>query len=162
MGSLSVLVEPAEASKAEIYVNDKLKGNAPLVLPLLIGDYSITAKQTNFLNVTEKVSMRERESVKLNLHMTTYEGSRQQKIGKWATWKWISIGTTVIATAAAVYFNSQANSNYDSYKNAGTTADADNFRSLTQKNNTIYKVSLSVGAVGLIGTIVSWIGQISY
>jgi hypothetical protein len=162
LGSLSILVEPVEASKAEIYVNDKLKGNAPLVLPLLIGDYSITAKQINYLDVTEKVSMKERESMKLNLQMISYEGSRQQKIGKWATWKWISIGTAALATAAAVYFNSQANSNYDSYKKAGTSSDADNFRNLTQKNNTLYKVSLTVGAAAVVGTIVSWIGQSSY
>jgi len=162
LGSLSVIVEPIEASKAEIYVNNEVKGKAPLVLPLLIGDYTVTAKQTNFLDAIGKISIKEREKVKLNLHMTTYEGSRQQKIGAWATWKWISIGSTVLATAAAVYFNSQANSNYNNYKNAGTTADADNYRSLTQKNNTIYKVSLSVSAVGIIGTIVSWIGQSPY
>jgi hypothetical protein len=162
LGSLSVIVEPIEASKAELYVDDKLKGSAPLVLPLLMGDYSITAKQTNFLDVMQKVTIKERESIKLNLHMTTYEGSRQQKISTWANWKWISIGSTALATAAAVYFNSQANSNYNNYKNAGTTADADNYRSLTQKNNTIYKVSLSVGAVGVIGTVVSWIVESSY
>jgi len=56
LGSVSVFVEPAEASDAEIYVDNVAKGNAPLVLPLLIYD-SKRMLCFSFQNIFEVTNM---------------------------------------------------------------------------------------------------------
>jgi hypothetical protein len=133
LGSGSVFVEPAEASDAEIYVDNVAKRNAPLVLPLLIGNYSIT-----------------------------YEGTRQQSIDRWATGKWLGVVGTVVASGVAGYFFLSADKNLDYYKNASTTSDIAHFKNLSEKHNQYVTISVGVAGGFLAGTIYSWIMEKSY
>lgn len=162
VGSVSVFVEPFEAKDAEIYVNDKLQGNAPKVLSLLIDDYTITAKKDGFLDFTETVTIKERESAKLNLKMSTYEGSLQSKRDTWGTYKWISAAVAVGAGAAAVYFNSKANSYYTEYHNANTAALAASKRNRVEESKLYNNISLGCAIGAGVSFLITWGEQGSF
>ncbi|MBS4028694.1 MAG: PEGA domain-containing protein [Ignavibacteriales bacterium] len=162
LGSVSVFVEPTDASNAEIYVDNIAKGNAPLVLPLLIGNYNITAKKNNFLDKTETITLAENEKKQLNFELLTYEGTRQQSIDRWANVKWYSIIGTALSVGASYYFSTAADKNFDNYQQSKTQTDATNFQKKTDQHN-LY-MQISVGAAGgfLVGTIYSWVMEKSY
>ncbi len=162
MGAASVFVQPANANKASIYVNDELRGNAPLVLQLMIGEYTITAKANNYLDLQQQISIKENEKIRIDLQMFTYEGSLEQKRKTWTNVKWYSLVATSLAGGAAYYFNTQKNSNYDKYKTATSSADAATYRTGITKNNTYVTISLSVVAVSVIGSLTGLIGELSY
>jgi len=161
LGSVSIFVEPREASDAEIFIGNESKGNAPKVLPLIVGDYSLTLKKSNFLDVTERFTLKEGEERRLRLTMLTYEGSIQARRDKWGQAKWTSIVGTLVAGGAAVYFNQQAEKSYKSYQNATLSADAATYRDQTKRNDLYFKVSASVSGTLLVSTLVSWIVQSS-
>lgn len=162
LGSLSVLVEPLQASDAEIYVGSELKGKAPLVFALLLGDYNVTARRANFLDVTQTVTIKENEKSKLVFTMLTYEGSLQATRDKWGTAKTISLAATALAAVAGAYCYYQTQVNYDHYKAATTSNDAENYRKLTERNNTYYTISVSVAGVAAVSSLVSRIAQGTY
>jgi len=108
MGGISLFVEPNDASNADIYINEELKGKAPLVLPLMIGNYKVTAKKGNYLDVIEQFSIGENEQKKLTLSLLTYEGSRLQTANKWGTVKWIGFICTALSGGASYYFKMTA------------------------------------------------------
>jgi hypothetical protein len=162
MGSVSVLVNPEEASGAEILVNNEPKGRAPLVLPLLIGDYTITARAANFLDAVQTVSVKERESIKLNMELLTYEGSRDQVRGRWAAVKWTGAAATAVAGGAALYFRAQSTANFTNYTNASTTASALAYRQKVNDNDRLYNLSLAVATAAISSAVISWIIQSVY
>ena len=162
LGSVSVFVEPFEASNATIFVDDKSQGSAPKVLSLLIGDYSITAKKNGFLDVTEKISVKERESAKLNLKMFTYEGSIQSKRDSWATYKWISAAVVVGASAAAIYFDNKANSSFDEYQKATTVDLAVNKRKSYEDNKQYNNISIGGAVAAGFSFAITWWIENSY
>lgn len=161
LGSVSVFVEPREASDAEIFIANESKGYAPKVMPLLIGDYSITLRKPNFLDASENFSIKEGEQKRLTLTMLTYQGSIQAKRDKWGQAKWISVVGTVVASAAAVYFNQNSQTSYKNYQGATLSDDAATFRDETKKNDLYFKVSVSVGGIALVSSLFSWIMQAS-
>lgn len=162
LGSASIMVEPTEASDAEIIVNDSSRGNAPLVLPLIIGEYSIIARKANFLDVNDKFTIRENEKQTVRLNMLTYEGSRQQSIDAWSKTKWGGVIASVLSAGAAGYFYSAAHSEYDNYRNATTTDAAVSYRESTNNKNMYYKIALGAVGVSLATTLYAWIRQSSY
>ena len=158
-GSVSVFVDPASASGTDISVDGVSKGKAPLVLPLLIGDYTITAKHPDFLEAFEKVTVKEREKSTLKFQLMTYDGSIAQRKARWGIPKWAGVAGAVAGVAATFYFNSQANKAYDKYKNAITPTDAGNYRSASDNNILYYKISISVASVSAVTALVSMIVQ---
>ena len=162
LGGITVYVEPFEARDADIFVGSEPVGKAPKPLSLIIGNYSITARKTNFLDKAESVSIRENEQQKLTFTLVTYEGSRQSSIDSWARNKWISAGIAVLAGAAYVYSQKQADTNYESYRLSANPADATKFRDETNKFNSYVKISIGVGIAGVVGAITSWIWQSTY
>lgn len=162
LGSVSVMVEPFEASDAEVFVNEVQKGNAPLVLPLVIGSYSITAKKSGFLDVSEQLAIRENEKQKLILQMLTYEGSRQQGLGRWNTAKWIGVVATIASAAATGYFYSAAETDYDYYRKATSTDEAVSLRESTQRKDLYFKIGIGVSGAALATTLYSWLREATY
>jgi len=159
VGSVTILVEPNEARDADIFINNKMRGKAPQVMPLAIGEYRVMAKKLNFLDVMKSISIKENEQSRLTLSMIAIDGSVLQKNNFLSTTAWISGAASVLAGGAAIYFNSQKNNAYNNYKIAATTADADKNRDLVTKNNTYYKVSVSIVGVAVVAAIVSLIVQ---
>lgn len=162
LGSLSVYVEPFEAQNAEIFINNELKGKAPLVFPLIMGTHTIMARRNNFLDKSESVTIAEKEQRKLTLTMLTYEGSRQASMDAWGRSKWISAGVAVLAGAAYLYSQSQSDSYYEKYRLSASPTDAAQNRDQTTKYNTFAGISLGVGLAGVVGAITSWIWQGTY
>jgi hypothetical protein len=162
-GSVSVMVEPMEASDAQIFVaealREELKGNAPLAFRLLIGDYMLTAKKEGFLEAREKLTVNENDQLRVRLQMMTYEGSRQALKDTWGTVRTISGIAGLAAGGAAVYFKMSANGNYDKYVSATTTADALVYRQKTDDNDKMFKIALGAAAGLLTTALVSWIVQ---
>ncbi|MFH0992122.1 MAG: PEGA domain-containing protein [bacterium] len=159
LGYVTVFVEPKEGDDARIYIGDELKGNAPKMLDLLIGKYTITTKKNNFLDASQDVSLSEGEQKRLDFRLMTYEGSIQANRDRWGQAKWISAAATVLAGAAAVYFNSTSTTNHNNYLKATISDDAVKYRDLTKQNDLYVKISLGAAAVTAVSTIVSWIVQ---
>ena len=162
LGALSVKVEPFAAADAKIYLNNELKGNAPLALRLLMGDYALTARKEGYLDTRRNVTITEGETKTLTLELLTYEGSRLQVKDTWGTVKWISGAAAVAAGGAAVYFNAVANKNYDKYNSATSSADATMYRDKVTQNDKLTKVAIGVAAGCAATALVSWIVQASY
>ena len=162
LGALSVMVEPMEAGDAEVYLNSELKGNAPLALKLLMGDYQLMARKTGFLDQTQAVTVEENQTKKVNLTMLTYEGSRQATGDRWGRVKWISGVGGLLAGGATVYFKMQSNDYYDRYSAATTSDDAASFRDKTNSNDQLFKIALGAASGLLTTAIVSWIIQGTY
>ncbi len=159
MGGLSVLVEPFNAGDAQILLNGEIKGNAPLQIKLLIGQYGVTARKDGFLDVNESVSISEGQTKSLRLQMLTFEGSREQSRAQWGTVKkWTGIAG-LAAGGAAVFFKVAANSNYDKYQGATTTDEALMYRDKTTQYDNYFKIATGVAAGLLTTAIVSWIVQ---
>ncbi|MBM4165493.1 MAG: PEGA domain-containing protein [Ignavibacteria bacterium] len=162
LGSVSVFVEPMEASDAEIFVNEEYKGTAPKVLPLLIGDYRITAKKNNFLDKTETISLLENDKKQVRFELLTYEGTRQQSIDRWARGKWISIAGATLATGVGTYFFLSAEKKNDYYNAATNGTDVKNFRDIRDKHQLYFQISVGGAGAFLAGTIYSWVMEKSY
>jgi hypothetical protein len=159
LGGLTVMVQPFDARDAEVFINGESKGSAPQSLRLLVGEYQILARKNGYLDGKESITLGESETRQVNLILLTYEGSRQQLRDSWGTVKtWTGI-SGVLAGGAAVYFKLTANSNYDKYNAATTSALAVAYRDKTTKNDNYYKIALGT-AGGLLGTaLLSWIIQ---
>ena len=52
LGSIAVFVAPEEAKNAEIYIDGELKGNAPKLITLTMGNHDVEIKQKDYLLVT--------------------------------------------------------------------------------------------------------------
>ncbi len=159
MGGLSVLVEPFEAGDAQILLNGEIKGNAPLQIKLLIGQYALIARKDGFLEIREPVSISEGQTQSLRLQMLTFEGSLEQSRSRWGTVKtWTGI-SGLLAGGAAVYFKLAANSNFDKYQAATTTDEALLYHDRTTKYDQYFKIAVGAAAALLTTAIISWIIQ---
>jgi hypothetical protein len=143
-------------------LDGELKGNAPLLLKLLMGQYTVEARKDGFLDVQENVKLQENEARRLVLHMLPYEGSRQATADKWGRVKWITGITGLLAGGAAVYFNSVANSKYDNYRAATTSDAAASYRDKTKSNDLYCKIALGTAGTFLTTAIISWIVQAAH
>lgn len=159
-GSVSVIVEPNEVSDAEIYYDGQLKGNAPLVFESIVGSHELIAKKQGYLDNKNSISVKENEVSMLRVEMRTFEGSRLHTASKWGTVKWISLGATVLAGGAATYFYLSAESNYDKYKNANTTADAINYKDKVNSMTKLKDTAIYVASSTLSAAVISWIVQL--
>ncbi|PIP77713.1 MAG: hypothetical protein COW85_07575 [Ignavibacteria bacterium CG22_combo_CG10-13_8_21_14_all_37_15] len=159
LGSVSVFAEPNDASDAAIYVEGELKGSAPLVLPLLIGQYKLTARKSNYLDVSETVTVEENTKKSVTFSMLTYEGSRLQLANTWGTVKWISAGATLLCGGTAAYFHFSSQSNYDKYKAATTTADALAYKKKTEDHKRFANMFIYTATATASAALISWIIQ---
>ncbi len=159
MGQVSVLIEPIEAADADIYIDDERKGSAPLIFPLIIGDYTLKAKKANYLDVTQTITVSENQKQSVKLSMLTYEGSRKQIRDKWALWKWIGLGSGAAAAGISGYFYLSAQKQYDNYKTTQSSADAANYRKLTTDHQKFSGYAIAAAGTFVLGALISWIGE---
>jgi hypothetical protein len=162
MGIVTVTTAPYEARDAEIFVDEKPNGNAPRSLELIIGTYTLTARKTGYLDVSQSIAIIENQKQRLDLQMMTYAGSQAEKANLWARYKWISWGVAALAGGATLYFHSAAESNYSNYSSAKTSADAQTYWDKTTLNNSLKNVSIGVAGATLVTGLISLIVQSGY
>lgn len=161
LGTLTIIVEPSEANDAEIFVDNELRGNAPLVFTILVGDYTVSAKKANYVDAFEKISIVDESKRSINFKMITYEGSRLQTINKWGTIKWISLGSAALLGGVAAYFKLSANKNFDNYNSAVTTADAMEYKKTTNNHNNLSQMFIFGATAAISSAVISWIVQMA-
>ena len=159
LGSVSVFVEPAEASDAEVFLNTELKGNAPANFPILIGSYNITVKKYNYLDVTKTVEVFEGKSSKLDFSMLTYEGSRKQISDKWSSAKWIGAGASAFSACVGGYLYLRTNSNSNKYTATMNATQAASLKSTIQSQDKWKTTSFTAASAFLGGALICWIIQ---
>ncbi len=159
LGSLSVIVEPVEAGNAAIFIDGDLQGEAPKVIPLLIGQHTVKLQKFNYLDVTQTVSIKDNEKIPLRVTMMTYSGSRQQTKDSWGLVKWISAGSAVAAGGTALYFNSSSKKNYNSFNTAANVSDAAAFKDKSTSHQKIANAALYTAGAALSSALISWIVQ---
>jgi hypothetical protein len=79
MGSINIFSEPMETVGARIFLNGEEKGNTPLVVPLLVGNYDLKLAFDGYLDSNEKFTLTEGENKTIKVNMLTYSGSIKQK-----------------------------------------------------------------------------------
>ena len=163
MGSISVFSTPHNSKGAEIFLNSKNSGKkTPAVMPLLIGDYKVSLKHPDFLEMSKQISLSEGENQRLDFIMQTYEGSRKSDRDFWATQKWIALGTFIAATGAGGYFYYDGNNQYSDYENATNTSDAVNYFQNAEDADSFRDISFTVSLVPLGYFVYSWYKESSY
>ncbi len=162
LGSVSVFIEPKEASDAMIFVDSELKGSAPLVLPLIIGDHTFIAKKDGYLDNAKMVTVIENDVTSLKIEMLTYEGSRLQIADKWGQVKWYSFGATALAGIVSGYCYLAAESNYTKYKDANSSSSAKDYREKVDNYNSIKNTALYIATATLTTAIFTWIIQSTF
>jgi hypothetical protein len=159
MGSMSVIVETKNADDADVFIDDSLKGKAPLIIPIIIGPHKVVVNKSYFQSVEKSITVRENENTKVKFRLFTKEEVRAQNIGSWNQWRWISTAVGILAIGATVYFDHEAAKNYSSYSAAGTSSEASHFRTLTNHNNTYFSLSLGITATAAAGALFSWLEE---
>ncbi|MEI7907677.1 MAG: PEGA domain-containing protein [Bacteroidota bacterium] len=161
-GSLSVIVEPHNASDADVSVSDELKGKAPLVMQSLIGDYTVHVSKNAYLSELQEITVRENEHTKVKFDLITVEESRRRSINNWKRSKWISAGVGLFAAGTSAYLNYRVNGHYQSYVSAKTTERALYFRERTNTTNRYFSISIGVLGTAAITSLYSWIKEGSF
>jgi len=164
LGSLSVFSEPTGKTKgAEILIDGESTGKKTnAVLPLLIGDHSITLKLDGYLNKTENFSLSEGENKKLTLLMQTYQGSQKSKRDFWNTQKWVALGSFTASAAVSGFCHYQAESYYTDYQDATTSKDATDFYDKTESFDNYRNISGGVSLVPLGYFFYAWYMESRY
>ena len=158
-GNIHVIVEPPEARDAAIYVGTEYTAAAPTILTLLKGEYTITAKKLDFIDATERVSLKENQQLQLVLRMTSVQVPVMTAESGGSTMKWIGLVATLVAGGAATYFYMEVDKNYSSYQVATTSQEAISLREKTKKNDLYFRVSVSAAGLGILTTMISWISE---
>ena len=161
-GSVYVLVDPIEASNADIYIGNQLKGPAPKKLTLLIGQYDIEVKHENYLSQKQTVLINQNQTQRLNFNLNTYKGSIQRDIDKWNKRKKLSLLGTIAFIGAGIYFQQSGMDYYDKYKVAENEDDAIAFRNSTEQADLNYNISIGVGATLGFSWLYSWFKENRY
>ena len=127
------------------------------MLSLLYGDYDITLKHPNFLEIKKNVSLKEGEQKKVIFEMQTYEGSIIAKKNFHKNQMWIGIiGSTVIA-GAGIFCNFTADATYDEYISATASATASEMREKYENYQTYRNICYSVSVVPLFYSVYNFI-----
>jgi len=147
LGSITILSKPMKTKGAEIFVNGKKeKKKTPAVLPLLYGNYNITLKHPDFLDMTQNISLKESEQKKIIFEMQTYEGSILAKKNFHKKQTLLGAVGSVLIAGAGVYFNISADATYDEYVSAADndicTDKREKYESLQSLRDVTYTVSL--------------------
>ena len=159
LGSVSVFVEPDDASDAQVYLNNEVKGTAPANFPILIGSYNITVKKFNYLDVTKTVEVFEGKSSKIDFAMLTYEGSRKQISDKWSSAKWIGAGASAFSAVVGGYLYLRSNSNTNKYNSTANAAESSSLRSTIQSQDKWKTTSFTAAGAFLGSALICWIIQ---
>ncbi|MFH1009007.1 MAG: PEGA domain-containing protein [Candidatus Latescibacterota bacterium] len=164
LGSVSIISKPSDTRGARIFVDDQEQVDkpSPNVLPLLIGDYTITLKHPRYLDSSQRVSLAEREQKKLVFDMQTYTGSMLQKANRCRTRKWIGWVSGMALLGAGFYCDRTANGYYDDYQAAREIASAAEARENTERFEQYRDYSYYVSVAPLVYGIVSWARERHY
>ncbi|MCF8303198.1 MAG: PEGA domain-containing protein [Bacteroidales bacterium] len=159
-GSVSIFSEPRKTRGAEIYVNNQeQKKTTPAVLPLLIGDYTITLKKDGFLDNTRAITVKANEQKKLTFQMQTYKGSLQQTFNKHKREKLVWGAAAILSAGAGAYFQQSADKHYDEYQDTNVTQDAIDLREQVDKEDQLSLIGYGVGAACLVPAIIHAVKQ---
>ncbi|HAP34768.1 MAG TPA: hypothetical protein DCQ28_02060 [Bacteroidetes bacterium] len=161
LGGVSVIVETENATDAEVFVNDTLKGKAPTIFSMIIGTHSIAVKKNLFRDERKYFTVSENTNTTVKFQMMTLEEERLQNMSKWNSSKWISAGIDILAIGASIYFNQKASNSYSAYSSARTTADAAKLREQTNQHSRYFSISAGFVVTASAATIFSWIKELT-
>jgi len=165
IGSVSVISKPTDRTMgSKIYVNNERVPDktTPAVLPLLIGDYSITLRHPEFLEATKQITLQENQQKKLIFNLQTYQGSMLQKEKSWNKKKWLSFGSTALMLCAGVACNYLGDQSYDDYQNAADNSAASQSWNDTNLYYNVRDITYSVSLAPLIYGVYSWAKQVHF
>jgi len=163
LGALSVSTKPFKANGAEIFVNnEKRTERTPAIFPILIGDYQVTVKHRDFLDATQKVTIREGIQSDLSFNMQTYQGSMLAKANFWSTNKWVSLSSALVLFGGAVYFDYQGKGYVEDYKKANSYRQEQECFENSEKSFDLRDICLAVNVLPVGHTVYSWIRETIY
>jgi len=162
MGSISIFVDPVDAVGAEVYIENQLRGTAPLSLPFIIGNHSVTLKKPSYLDLTQQVEVAENQSSKITFSMKTYQGSQKEIADRWGRYKWYGLGLTAVAGAVGSYFMFAADANYDKYTSAKVSSEATSLGNTIQSQSKIRDLSFQVAGGLLVSAGIAWLIESIY
>ncbi|MDD3049617.1 MAG: PEGA domain-containing protein [Candidatus Cloacimonetes bacterium] len=155
--------KPGPDVGADLFLNgNKLENISPASISLLIGDYSLVAKHSNFLDTEKKFKIAEGDRLKLELNMETYSGSMLAKADFWKTHKLIGLGSTLFIGGAAAYFHISSENAYTDHQSSTDTIKADSLYDDYKSGKSIRNVCIGLASTTTVYTLYSLIKQISY
>lgn len=132
LGSIAVFVTPDEAKNAEIYIDGELKGNAPKVITLTMGNYDVEIRHKDYLTANKGSKVKEGQSTELKFELLDYKGSLQQRLSSSKNMTFTTLGVA----AASAFFRqgaiNQSNEYFQLYNNANTQSNAVKYKELAQ------------------------------
>jgi len=159
-GSLSLISEPFGSQGAEIYIDGILQPKStPAVIPLLIGDYDITLKKEGYADFRQEVIISDGDNKKVVAQMQTYRGSLQEKFNTYKKKKYYWLGASAALFAGGYFFQTQADSHYESYLISTSTPEATDLHDKVENNNRNSTISYGLAAAALIPVIVNHLKQ---
>lgn len=159
-GSLSLITEPFDSQGAEIYIDGILQPKTtPAVIPLLIGNYDITLKKEGYADFRQEVIISDGDNKKVVAQMQTYRGSLQEKLNTYKKKKYYWLGASAAFLAGGYFFQTQADSHYESYLISTSTPEATDLHDKVENNNRNATLSYGLSAVALIPAIVNHLKQ---
>lgn len=154
-GRLEITVIPDGAKDADIFVNDTLKGKAPINLSLFTGKYKLYARKTGFWDDSTKITLTKNAIIPLKFNLTKQPDENLNRPNK--TWNWITTILAGLGAATSGYLYSESISNHDKYLTSAPGANADYFKSQTDKFEKNFWISASATAGLTVIALILWI-----
>lgn len=160
LGAISITVKSDKGDdlKSNIYIDGNLDGQSPLRKKLQIGKHRVYASYEGTETDEEVVSIGEKQESTLTLKMTddSLLKSRAERT-QIKNIRNFSYGVSIAAFAASWYFQKQANSNYEKYKQAKSADEAEKMRDEVKSNDDNAAAAIAIGAAsGGFGLYLSW------
>lgn len=147
-GKLIVITDPPDAA---VILDNIDQGKTPAILNHIpVGNHKIDVQHPDFLEQSESFTLSLDEKKEIRLKLITYAGSIQQKSDKVRRKFLIYFGSAAAMTAVSVAAHYLGEKNYNSYLNAGSSADATNYYTKTKLMDYTVGGSLAIsGGLGL-------------
>lgn len=122
-GAVSIVTQPFDARNAEIFINNqKRKETTPAVIPLLIGNYTVSVKKQGYLDLSKNIEIKEGKEEELIFDMQTFEGSMAQQARRHKNAKIYYGSAALVAAGLGTYFSISANTLASDYETATNDA----------------------------------------
>jgi hypothetical protein len=143
---------PEGIERSKFYVNDK-KSDQRFAQTFFLeeGLYNLNIYHPEYFDKSLFVNLKESEVKEVEFEL---KNIRKQKF-KWALNKWIALGISACSLGGAYFLNEKANDYYDNYLLAGTSKEADELYTKTQKFDLYRNLSAGLTSVSLVWFFVS-------
>jgi hypothetical protein len=164
LGSVSVIANPFDARGASIEINgNPVKEKTPAVIPLLIGNYSISVTHPHFYPASQNVTInKEGEQKEIIFNLESTLGIYSKKERNWKISKYASLATSLAVGASGFIFHQKADNTYAKYQTANSSEDAKALREDVIFFDRVSCISFGVSVVPSYMFFHSWLKQRKY